>query len=67
MGRRAPGHDGVIDDCECLANWNGGVLNAQDIFDFLNDWFAASADFNHSGATEIQDIFDFLNSWFAGC
>jgi hypothetical protein len=40
----------------------------QDIFDFLNAWFAGSpaGDFNGGGLT-VQDIFDFLNGWFAGC
>ena len=60
-------HDGVIDDCQCLADWSGGGVSVQDIFDFLNDWFTSNADFNHSGNTEIQDIFDFLNAWFIGC
>jgi hypothetical protein len=41
----------------------------QDIFDFLNGWFAgaAAADFNRDGVIAVQDIFDFLNAWFAGC
>jgi hypothetical protein len=40
----------------------------QDIFDFLNAWFAGSvaADFN-GGGLAVQDIFDFLSAWFAGC
>jgi hypothetical protein len=53
----------------CRADYNGdGVLAVQDIFDFLNGWFAGSclADFN-GGGLSVQDIFDFLNSWFAGC
>jgi ELWxxDGT repeat protein len=60
-------HNGIPDSCECLADWSGGGLSTQDIFDFLSDWFALRADYNHSGATEVQDIFDFLNGWFAGC
>jgi hypothetical protein len=54
----------------CPADFNNsGVLEVQDIFDFLNAWFAGnlSADFNNSGVLEVQDIFDFLNAWFAGC
>ncbi len=45
-----------------------GVLEVQDIFDFLNAWFAGSgaADFN-GGGLAVQDIFDFLTAWFAGC
>ncbi|HMN41155.1 MAG TPA: GC-type dockerin domain-anchored protein [Phycisphaerales bacterium] len=43
-------------------------LAVQDIFDFLNAWFAGNpdADFNGNGLA-VQDIFDFLNAWFAGC
>jgi hypothetical protein len=54
----------------CAANFNqlSGVA-VDDIFDFLNGWFASDArcDFNASGSVEVQDIFDFLNAWFAGC
>lgn len=54
----------------CRADFNNsGSLSAQDIFDFINAWFALSpaADFNRSGSLTAQDIFDFLNAWFAGC
>jgi hypothetical protein len=54
----------------CLADFNcNGTLEVQDIFDFLNAWFAGNprADFNFVNGLEIQDIFDFLNAWFAGC
>jgi sugar lactone lactonase YvrE len=54
----------------CPANFNQiNGLSVQDIFDFLNAWFAGNsqADFNHSGGLAVQDIFDFLNAWFAGC
>ncbi len=46
-----------------------GSLTPNDIFAFLNAWFAgmASADFDHSGTLAAQDIFDFINAWFAGC
>ncbi len=53
----------------CLPDFNrSGGLEVQDIFDFLNAWFAGdpAADFNGHGL-EVQDIFDFLNAWFAGC
>jgi ELWxxDGT repeat protein len=60
-------HDGVIDECQCLADWSGGGVSVQDVFDYVNDWFSGTADFNHSGATNIADIFDFLNAWFVGC
>ncbi len=54
---------------DCIADYNGGGVGIQDIFDFLNGWFASSpnADVNVSGGTDIQDVFDFLNAWFAGC
>ncbi|HMN40202.1 MAG TPA: CRTAC1 family protein [Phycisphaerales bacterium] len=52
----------------CGPDWNGdGTLGVQDIFDFLNAWFAGGGDYNASGTTAIEDIFDFLNAWFAGC
>jgi hypothetical protein len=53
----------------CPPDFNGdGVVSVQDIFDFLNAWFAGNprADFNGGGIT-VQDIFDFLNAWFVGC
>ncbi len=54
----------------CGANYNqiDGV-GVQDIFDFLNGWFAAAPtpDYNHVDGLTVQDIFDFLNGWFAGC
>ncbi len=52
----------------CPADFNGGGLSVQDIFDFLSAWFVADlrADFN-GGGLSVQDIFDFLSAWFAGC
>jgi hypothetical protein len=56
---------------EYRPDWNGdGVVGVQDIFEFLNSWFAGAgedggADYNNSGTTTVQDIFDFLNAWFA--
>jgi hypothetical protein len=46
-----------------------GTLEVQDIFDFLNNWFAGlpSADFDGQNGLEVQDIFAFLNAWLAGC
>jgi hypothetical protein len=57
-------------DSSCPADFNcSGSLDSQDIFDFLNAWFARSplADFSSDGVVAIQDIFDFLNAWFVGC
>jgi hypothetical protein len=54
----------------CAADFDhSGGLAVQDIFSFLNAWFAAGpgADFNQTGGLTVQDIFDFLNAWFAGC
>jgi hypothetical protein len=43
-------------------------VDIQDIFDFLNGWFAGdpAADLDGDGLS-TQDIFSFLNSWFLGC
>lgn len=54
----------------CPADFNcSGSLSTQDIFDFLNAWFALDprADVNGSGTLDPQDIFDFVGAWFAGC
>lgn len=60
-------------ETSCPCNWNAGVLggsnalDAQDIFDFLNDWFMGQGDFNNDGVITAADIFEFLNCWFSGC
>jgi probable HAF family extracellular repeat protein len=53
----------------CRADFNGDGLGVDDIFDFLNAWFAGDprTDFNGVDGVTVQDIFDFLNAWFAGC
>lgn len=66
-----------IDPLTTISLWNScspdindsGVLDIQDVFDFLNLWFAfdCRADFNNMNGITIQDVFDFLNAWFAGC
>jgi hypothetical protein len=61
---------GTLHIRSCLPDFNcNGILEVQDIFDYINAWFATNprADFNYSGGIEVQDIFDFLNAWFAGC
>jgi subtilisin-like proprotein convertase family protein len=56
----------------CYANYNHNpTLEVQDIFDFLNDWFAGKlisipGGDGASGTLAVQNIFDFLNAWFAG-
>jgi hypothetical protein len=56
----------------CYANYNHNTtLEVQDIFDFLNDWFAGKKGAlvggnGSSGTLSVQNIFDFLNAWFAG-
>jgi uncharacterized membrane protein len=54
----------------CPADQNGsGVLEVDDIFQFINDWMGSLsvADADGNGVLEVQDIFEFLNNWFAGC
>ncbi|MBY0310559.1 MAG: hypothetical protein K2W85_00665 [Phycisphaerales bacterium] len=53
----------------CIADFDlDGQVTTQDIFGFLNAWFASlpSANIN-GGPLDVNDIFDFLNLWFAGC
>ncbi len=54
----------------CPADFDGvNGVDVQDIFSFLNAWFAGdvAADFDGMNGVEVQDIFTFLNAWFAGC
>ncbi len=53
----------------CIADFNNsGTISPQDIFDYLNAWFAGSASANiNGGILSVQDIFDFLAAWFTGC
>ncbi len=56
----------------CYADFNhNNSLEVQDIFDFLNDWFAGKkaaivGGDGTTGTLAVQNIFDFLNAWFAG-
>jgi len=52
----------------CPCDWNmDHVLNSQDFFDFLSNFFANNADFNHDMVTNSQDFFDFIACFFTGC
>ncbi len=71
--------DGKIDSYDqdqfyAIAKFSGdfnrsGDYSTQDIFDFLDAWYADApgSDFNRDGDVTTQDIFDFLDAWFAGC
>lgn len=59
-----------VDTGACPADIDrAGGLNIDDLFVYLNLWFAgdARADFDRSGTRDIDDIFVYLNAWFAGC
>lgn len=57
----------------CYSDFNhNNTIEVQDIFDYLNAWFAGSPYTRIGGdgvlPTRVQDIFDFLNLWFnQGC
>jgi agmatine/peptidylarginine deiminase len=53
----------------CAPDYTGNGLNIDDVFVYLNDWFAGSlrADWNGAGGVTLDDLFIYLNAWFAGC
>lgn len=54
----------------CAVDLDGsGVVDTQDVLDFLNFWTLqdAAADFNHDVLINTQDVIEFLNQWNAGC
>ncbi|MBY0312882.1 MAG: S8 family serine peptidase [Phycisphaerales bacterium] len=54
----------------CIADFDGiNGIDTNDIFSFLNAWFAGSptADVDGLAGLAPADVFYFLNSWFAGC
>jgi hypothetical protein len=57
----------------CYAEYNkDGILSVQDIFDYLNDWFAGRLSAvvggdGFTGTLDISQVFVFLNAWFGGC
>jgi hypothetical protein len=61
---------GFLVPVTCVADFNGnGSRDIDDIFIFLNAWFASdpAADMNATTTLDIDDVFIFLNRWFAGC
>jgi hypothetical protein len=59
--------------CPCPTDLNcSGTVTADDIFAFLDAWFAQngqigpnlSADFNDNNEVSANDIFAFLDAWF---
>ncbi len=58
----------VLSVCAADFNCSGGVT-IDDIFSFLNGWFAQDprANIDGAGGVAIDDIFTYLNLWFAGC
>jgi hypothetical protein len=56
--------------CQCPADFGGiGVAQINDIFIYLNAWFAGNPRCNVNGDSivTIDDIFVFINIWFARC
>jgi hypothetical protein len=53
---------------ECACDWDeSGLVDSQDFFAFLADFFESAADFDGDGVTNSQDFFEFLGCFFAGC
>jgi hypothetical protein len=62
--------DNITITTTCAADFSDdGVLNSQDLFDFLTAFFGGEprADFNADGGINSQGFFDFLGAFVAGC
>jgi hypothetical protein len=52
----------------CVADMNAdGSVNSNDLFAFVDDYFAGNADFNGDGSVDSNDYFAFLTAYFEGC
>jgi len=52
----------------CPADYNhNNIVNSQDLFGFISDFFAGGVDFNGDGFSNSQDFFDFLAAFFTPC
>ena len=63
-------YDTITATFRCRADFNGiDGITVQDIFEYLNGWFASNpaTDVDGVPGLSVQDIFSFLNTWFAGC
>jgi hypothetical protein len=61
---------GVATGPTCRVDFdNSGTATVDDIFIFINAWFAADprTDFDNNGTRGIDDIFIYLAAWFGGC
>jgi hypothetical protein len=65
---------GAATSCQALSCCQGdfnqdGGLTLQDLFDFLNAWFAQdpSADFDGFAGVNVSDIFSYIDLFINGC
>ena len=55
----------------CPADYdNSGAATVDDLFAYLQDWFAGSRDAdmdNSGGSPDVSDLMGFFNTWMSGC